>query len=256
MPDARPAMIDGRLAGWPLWLSVGLHAVGLATVSSVVALAHHPPERTLVPVEVVRVEPPPPAPPEKPKMPPRVVSEPVRPTRSTPTFQNLLMDPTPRLERKLDPAPATPDRRFMASAQVPGPALPIPGAPGAGGLLLPSPEIPGARSGSPRTGQGLAKATGEGVTSLARPLGGYQTTPRYPEAARHEEVEGVVTLRFEVLANGKVGTVQVQQSAGREDMDRAAVDAVRTWLFEPARRGKEAVAVWVTLPVRFELHSR
>ena len=99
MPEARPAMIDGRLAGWPLWLSVVLHAVGLATVSSVLALAHHLPERTLVPVEVVRVEPPPPAPPEKPKMPPRVVSEPVRPTRSTPTFQNLLMDPTPRLER-------------------------------------------------------------------------------------------------------------------------------------------------------------
>jgi periplasmic protein TonB len=249
-------MIDERLAGWPLWLSVGLHALGLEAASSVVALGHHPPERALVPVEVVRVEPPPPAPPEKPKMPPRMVSEPTPPARSTPTYQNLMVDPTPRLEQKPDPAPTAPDRRFMASAQVPGPALPIPAAPGAGGLLLPSPEIPGARSGSPRTGQGLANATGEGVTSLARPLGGYQTTPRYPEAARREGIEGVVTLRFEVLANGKVGTVQVQQSAGREDLDRAAMEAVRTWLFEPARRGKEAVAVWVTLPVRFELHTR
>jgi protein TonB len=248
-------MVEGRLAGWPLWLSVALHVAGLATASSVVALAHHPPERTLVPVEVVRVEPPPPAPPEKPKMPPRV-SEPVQRARATPTYQNLMMDPMPRPEPKLDPAPATPDRRFMASAQVPGPALPIPGASGAGGLLLPSPEIPGARSGSARTGQGLANATSEGVTSLARPLGGYQTTPRYPEAARREGVEGVVTLRFEVQANGKVGTVQVQQSAGREDLDQAAVEAVRTWLFQPARRGKEAVAVWVTLPVRFELHNR
>jgi len=249
-------MIDERLAGWPLWLSVGLHALGLGAASSVVALAHHPPERALVPVEVVRVEPPPPAPPEKPKMPPRVVSEPTPPARSTPTYQNLMVDPTPRLEQKPDPAPTAPDRRFMASAQVPGPALPIPAAPGAGGLLLPSPEIPDARTGSPRTGQGLADATGEGVTSLARPLGGYQTTPRYPEAARREGIEGVVTLRFEVLANGKVGTVQVQQSAGREDLDRAAMEAVRTWLFKPARRGKEAVAVWVTLPVRFELHTR
>ena len=246
-------MIDGRLTGWPLWFSVGLHALGLAAASSVVALAHHPPDRMLVPVEVVRVEPPPPAPPEKPKMPPRVVSEPTPPTRSTPAFQNL-MDTTPRFEPKLDPAPTAPDRRFMASAQAPGPALPIPAAPGAGGLLLPSPEIPGARSGGPR--QGLANATGEGVTSLARPLGGYQTTPPYPEAARRDGIEGVVMLRFEVLANGKVGTVQVQQSAGREDLDRAAVEAVRTWLFEPARRGKEAVAVWVTLPVRFELHAR
>ena len=41
--------IDGRLAGWPIWLSVGLHALGLVAVSSVVALGHHPPERTLVP---------------------------------------------------------------------------------------------------------------------------------------------------------------------------------------------------------------
>ena len=246
-------MIEARLAGWPLWLSVGVHALGLAAASSVVALAHHPPERTLVPVEVVRVESPPAAPPEKPKIPPRVVSEPTRPTRSTPTDRHLMMDETPRFEPKLDPAPAAPDRRFMASAQVPGPALPIPAAPGAGGPLLPSPQIPGARSGSPR---GLASATGEGVTSLARPLGGYQTTPRYPEAARREGIEGVVTLRFEVLANGNVGTVQVQQSAGREDLDRAAAEAVRTWLFEPARRGKEAVAVWVTLPVHFELHTR
>jgi protein TonB len=102
----------------------------------------------------------------------------------------------------------------------------------------------------------VARGSGDGVTSFARPLGGYQTTPHYPEAARREGVEGTVTLRFEVLASGKVGTVQVQSSAGRADMDRAAVEAVRTWLFEPARRGKEAVAVWVTLPVRFELNTR
>jgi protein TonB len=56
--------------------------------------------------------------------------------------------------------------------------------------------------------------------------------------------------------SGKVGTIQVQRSAGRPDLDRAAVEAVKAWLFEPARRGKEAVAVWVILPVRFELNAR
>lgn len=249
-------MIDGRLAGWPIWLSVGIHAVILVAVSSVVAVARHVPERVLVPVEMVRVEPPPPAPPEKPKMPPRRVAQPNRVTRAAPTRQNLMQDPTPRVERTPDPAPASPDRRYMASAEVPGAGLPIPGAAGAGGLLLPSPDIPGAPTGSARVGQGLASGAGDGVTSLARPLGGYQTTPHYPEAARREGAEGVVTLRFEVLATGKVGTVQVQRSAGRLDLDRAAVEAIRTWLFEPARRGKEAVAVWVTLPVRFELHAQ
>ncbi|HET8531196.1 MAG TPA: TonB family protein, partial [Methylomirabilota bacterium] len=169
--------------------------------------------------------------------------------------QPLMDDPTPRLERTPDPEAASPERRYMAAAEAPGPALPVPAA-GAGGLLLPSPEIAGAASGRARPETGVAHGGGEGVTSFARPLGGYQTTPHYPEAARREGVEGTVTLRFEVLASGKVGTVQVQRSAGRTDMDRAAVEAVRVWLFEPARRGKEAVAVWVTLPVRFELNVR
>ena len=244
---------QGALLSWPLWTSVGIHVVGLATAGSVVALARHEPERVLVPVEIVRLEPPPP--PEKPKM-PRQITQPSRVVRSIPTPQTLMQDPIPRTERPPDPAAASPERRYMSSAEVPGPALPIPGPAGDGGLLLPSPEIPGAPSGRSSVGTTVARGGGEGVTSFARPLGGYQTTPRYPEAARREGVEGTVTLRFEVLASGKVGTVQVQRSAGRPDMDRAAVEAIKTWLFEPARRGKEAVAVWVTLPVRFELNVR
>jgi protein TonB len=65
----------------------------------------------------------------------------------------------------------------------------------------------------------------------------------------------VTTLRFQVLSSGHVGSVGVAQSAGHAALDRAAVEAVKTWLFEPARRGKEAVTVWVTLPVRFQLQA-
>jgi periplasmic protein TonB len=248
-------MLDARLAGWPIWLSLGLHAVGLATASSVVAIARHEGERVVIPVEVVRVEAPPPAPPEKPKV-PRLLTKLNRVTHPTSAPRTLMQDPTPRTETAPDPVAASPERRYMASAEAPGSALPIPGPAGDGGLLLPSAEIPGARGGAASTGTAVARGGGEGVTSFAQPLGGYQTTPHYPEAARREGVEGTVTLRFEVLASGKVGTVQVQRSAGRADMDRAAVEAIRTWLFEPARRGKEAVTVWVTLPVRFELNAR
>ena len=63
-------------------------------------------------------------------------------------------------------------------------------------------------------------------------------------------------LRVEVLANGRVGDVVVAQSAGRRDFDRAAIEAVKQWHFEPARRGSTAVAVWATLPVRFVLNDR
>jgi protein TonB len=60
-------------------------------------------------------------------------------------------------------------------------------------------------------------------------------------------------LRVHVASDGRVADVVVQESAGHPDLDQAAVDAVRRWRFEPARRGTEAVAMWVLLPVEFRL---
>ena len=114
-----------------------------------------------------------------------------------------------------------------------------------------SPGEEGQHGGSP----GRAAASGEGEVTFARPLGGYQTRPRYPESARRAGIQGVTRLRFEVLATGRVGRVLVEESAGFEDLDRAAVEAVKTWRFQPARRGDRPVPVWVTLPVRFELKT-
>jgi protein TonB len=48
--------------------------------------------------------------------------------------------------------------------------------------------------------------------------------------------------------------VLIEKSAGFRDLDLAAIEAVKKWLFDPARRGQEAVSVWVMLPVKFELH--
>jgi protein TonB len=102
------------------------------------------------------------------------------------------------------------------------------------------------------TGGGIG--SGEALSGLARPLGGYQVKPRYPESARRAGVQGITTLRVRVLENGRVGEILVEQSAGFRDLDLAAMEAVKKWLFEPARRGKEPVSVWVMLPVKFELH--
>ena len=103
-------------------------------------------------------------------------------------------------------------------------------------------------------GTGGGVGSGEALSGMARPLGGYQVKPRYPESAKRAGAQGVTTLRVRVLENGRVGDVLVEQSAGFRDLDFAAVDAVKKWLFEPARRGKDAVSVWVMLPVKFELH--
>ena len=100
---------------------------------------------------------------------------------------------------------------------------------------------------------GGGAASGEALSGLAHPLGGYQVKPHYPESARRAGVQGITMLKLRVLENGKVGEVQIEQSAGHADLDNAAVDAVKRWLFEPARMGKIPVAVWVLLPVKFEL---
>ena len=55
------------------------------------------------------------------------------------------------------------------------------------------------------------------------------------------------------LADGRIGDVAVEHSAGHPDLDQAAMEAVRRWRFEPARRGADAVAMWVLLPVEFRL---
>ena len=107
--------------------------------------------------------------------------------------------------------------------------------------------------GSKGDGTGGGIGSGEALSGLARPLGGYQVKPRYPESARRAGAQGVTTLRLRVLENGRVGEVLVEQSAGFRDLDIAAVSAVKKWLFEPARRGKEPVSVWVLLSVKFQL---
>jgi protein TonB len=91
------------------------------------------------------------------------------------------------------------------------------------------------------------------VTTTAYPRGGYQVRPSYPASARRLGIQGTSLLRVFVAADGKVGDVVVQESAGHPDLDHAATDAVRRWRFEPARRGTDAVAMWVLLPVEFHL---
>jgi protein TonB len=64
-----------------------------------------------------------------------------------------------------------------------------------------------------------------------------------------------VVLFVEVLADGRVGQVSIKRSAGHETLDRAALEAVRTWRFEPGRREGRAVTMSVEVPVRFVLNG-
>jgi periplasmic protein TonB len=179
-------------------------------------------------------------------------------------------EPPPKLEEPPPPLNLTaagPEKGSVASKAPAGEAAG--GEGGVGGLFGAGDEPVAGGSGMGGGGGGTANAglgrgdkddgfggggNGDGLAALARPLGGYQVKPRYPEAARKAGAQGVTLLRVRVLENGRVGEVLIEKSAGFRELDFSAAEAVKKWLFEPARRGKEPVQVWVLLPVKFALH--
>ena len=77
--------------------------------------------------------------------------------------------------------------------------------------------------------------------------------PAYPTMSRRQHEEGRVLLRVLVAADGRAESVEIATSSGFERLDRAALDAVRRWRFVPARRGGDAVAATVNVPIAFAL---
>lgn len=86
----------------------------------------------------------------------------------------------------------------------------------------------------------------------ARPLAS-NPVPAYPARALRSGVEGSVTARLQVDANGRVSDAQIVERTGARDrdLDRAVLNTVRDWRFEPALRNGRAVATTVQLPVDF-----
>lgn len=74
---------------------------------------------------------------------------------------------------------------------------------------------------------------------------------KYPEIARDQEIQGVVTLRFVVLEDGRVGEVQVVKSL-ESHCDAEAIRVIKSLpRFTPGKQQGKPVRVWFTLPVRY-----
>ncbi len=78
--------------------------------------------------------------------------------------------------------------------------------------------------------------------------------PEYPSLAQRRGWEGTVVLRVQVLASGKPGEIQIQKSSGRQQLDDAALAAVKRWSFVPAKQGDVAQVGWVSVPIDFKIH--
>jgi len=77
--------------------------------------------------------------------------------------------------------------------------------------------------------------------------------PPYPSIARRRGYEGIVVLEVFVTKGGRVGRLRVFKSSGHKILDRAALRAVKNWVFEPGRRGEQAIDMWVKVPIKFVL---
>jgi periplasmic protein TonB len=77
--------------------------------------------------------------------------------------------------------------------------------------------------------------------------------PEYPSLARRRGYEGTVVIEAFVDREGRVQDLRLYQSSGHEVLDRAAMQAVKGWLFEPARRGRDKIEMWVKVPLSFRL---
>jgi TonB family protein len=76
--------------------------------------------------------------------------------------------------------------------------------------------------------------------------------PRYPDLARRMGLSGEVLLKVTVERSGSVGAVKVMSGAPG-GMTDAAIDAVKRWVYRPAKLGGRPVAVNKLVRIRFSL---
>lgn len=89
---------------------------------------------------------------------------------------------------------------------------------------------------------------GPGITP---PKVTHQVTPvNKPDDSRGFRISGTVLVGLVVSSKGEPKDVHVVKSL-EKDIDQSAVDAVRQWHFEPAKKGDQPVAVRISVEIRF-----
>ncbi len=74
--------------------------------------------------------------------------------------------------------------------------------------------------------------------------------PEYPRELKESGVSGIVTVKVTIDEQGNVSEADVVKSSN-ESFDRFATAALRKWKFKPGKQDGAAVAMQVTIPVKF-----
>ena len=153
-------------------------------------------------------------------------------------------EPDPIVEKQEQPKPK-PQPKVSKPATTP--KYTAPGGTGDGN----SPVDTGGKG----TGKGDGEGSGEGRgVPETPPYLRSSKQPKYPGSARSKGIEGTVMVRMMVNTSGSVDSAAVSSSSGDGSLDQAAVDAVYSWRFSPAKdRYGTAVPCYITVPVTFRL---
>jgi protein TonB len=92
-------------------------------------------------------------------------------------------------------------------------------------------------------------------TTMTRPTIISSSKPVYPRVARESGWEGTVIVRTLIDTDGIPSQVTIHKSCGQPTLDQAAQDAVKSWIFQPAKDGNIPIAKWVDIPINFDLNS-
>jgi len=111
------------------------------------------------------------------------------------------------------------------------------------------------------TGPGVGPGHGGGYGGGAYRVGGgvsapkalFSPDPEYSEEARKAKYQGTVVLWLVVDASGRPQQIRVQRSLGM-GLDEKAIEAVKQWKFDPARKDGQAVPVMINVEVNFRLY--
>lgn len=102
----------------------------------------------------------------------------------------------------------------------------------------------------PKPDIGSVYDTLKGLTP-PKPL--YSPAPRYSQQAKNDKYQGVCVLGLVVGPDGKTYDIKVIRTLG-DDLDQMAIEAVRKWKFEPARKDGQPVAALINVEVSFHLY--
>lgn len=111
----------------------------------------------------------------------------------------------------------------------------------------------GASAHSSAPGMPSADFSGD-ASGLARPMpANDRAAGAYPPVARRLGDQGQATVKFTVLADGRVQNPTIVKSSGFADLDQAALHAVLHWRYHPATRDGKPIAIRDEAKMRWSL---